>query len=280
MVVSATRQANVAGLDVGFALSRRTSGVAMMQGGAVSVSREFGAHHACAPILAEAPFDVIAIDGPIVPAGQDVLAPRAVERLFASGAFQRRCKPGFSHVTGTGRMLREAAGAAADALSNAAPLGRALCTFPQVRAGGVVEAFPNAFLGVCLSEEAYQDMPSLRRGGKFDWLYEEWINRQIVTRLPFLLSAEAKDLHGRFAATNDHDERAALVCLLTALAVARGDFTAVGEPTGGWFFLPPWRVWEPWARAAVDAGVDRLHRTGAALRVERIGPSAHAPTEW
>lgn len=251
----------------------------MMQGGAVSLSREHGAQHACAPILASAPFDVIAIDGPIVPAGQDVLAPRAVERLFASGPFQRRCKPGFSHVTGTGRMLREAAGAAADALAGAAPLGRTPCTFPQVRAGAVVEAFPNAFLGVCLSEEAYRQMPPLRRGRKFDWLYEQCISHDLVTRLPCLSCAEANDLQPRFEATANHDERAALVCLLTALAVARGDFTAVGEETGGWFFLPPWRVWEPWAQAAAHAGVDRRRRAGAALRVEQVGPGVDAPTE-
>jgi len=38
---------------------------------------------------------------------------RPVERLFSSGLFQNRCKPGMSHVRGTGTSLREAAGFAA-----------------------------------------------------------------------------------------------------------------------------------------------------------------------
>ena len=27
---------------------------------------------------------------------------------------------------------------------------------------------------------------------------------------------------------------------------------AVGAPTGGYFFLPPWNAWAEWARSAVD----------------------------
>jgi hypothetical protein len=38
--------------------------------------------------------------------------------------------------------------------------------------GHVVEAFPNAFLGVLLAAEGFDDMPPLRRGAKFDWLFE------------------------------------------------------------------------------------------------------------
>lgn len=257
----------IAGLDIGFALNRKTSGVALMGRATLSLGREFGGYRACARILADAPFDVVAIDGPIVPEGCDAFAARAVERLFASGLFQRRCKPGFSHVTGTGLMLRKAAGDAADWLAGAAPLGRTPACFPTVRAGAVVEAFPNAFLGVCLSESTYRAMPALHRGRKFDWLFERWVEDEIVARLPFL-SAKARDLQRCFEVTTDHEERAALVCALTAWAVARGDFTAVGDQTGGWFFLPPWPLWQSWAREAVESGIRRLNDAGSTLRIE------------
>jgi hypothetical protein len=50
----------------------------------------------------------------------------------------------------------------------------------------------------------------------------------------------------------NHDDRAALVCALTALSVAAGDFTAVGD-ADGWIVLPPRRFLRSWARAALDA---------------------------
>ena len=50
----------------------------------------------------------------------------------------------------------------------------------------------------------------------------------------------------------DHEERAALVCLATAACVASGRYTAVGEPVGGYFFLPPWSTWADWARTELN----------------------------
>jgi hypothetical protein len=56
---------------------------------------------------------------------------------------------------------------------------------------------------------------------------------------------EAEPILEQFLGTKNHDKRAALVCLLAACLVARGTFTAVGDGAGGWFFLPPWDVWQP-----------------------------------
>ena len=245
---------SVAGLDVGLALNRKTSGVAMIVGRSIDLSRRHGGAHAYGPILAHAPFQMIAIDGPILPVGGDALSVRAVERLFASSLFQRRCKPGFSHVLGTGLQLRMAAGSAADCLAAAAPLVGA--SVPTCRPGSIVEAFPNAFLGVCLDHPCYGAMPALKRGRKFDWLYEQWIRCDLVARLP--VPGHLEELPTRFACTSNHEERAALICALTALLTARGTFTAIGDETGGWFFLPPWEVWQPWACDAVEAGCERL----------------------
>jgi hypothetical protein len=262
----------VAGLDVGLALKRKTSGVATVLGRHIALSRCQGGAHACEPIFEHArrggPFQVIAIDGPIVPTDGDACSTRMVERLFASGCFQRRCKPGFSHVPGTGLSLRKAAGSAADYLAAAAPLVEASPAFPRARPGsGIVEAFPNAFLGVCLDDQCYGAMPPLKRGRKFDWLYSQWVWHELVERLP--LPGDLEELPRRFARTSDHEERAALVCALTGLLTACGTFTAVGDETGGWFFLPPWETWQSWARDAIEAGCDRLNALGSKLRIER-----------
>jgi hypothetical protein len=250
----------VAGLDVGLSLTRSTSGVATVIGPNIQTNRVKGGAQSCAPILANGPFQVIAIDGPIVPAGGDAGLVRAVERLFASGPFQRRCKPGFSHVAGTGRQLRMAAGRAADCLAPIAIPDATAAPFPAVRPGGIVEAFPNAFLGVCLDDQCYCAMPKLRRGRKFDWLYQQWVSRNLVAQLP--LPGNLIGVPTRFAATSDHEERAALVCALTALLTALGAFTAVGDDAGGWFFLPPWGLWQPWAQNLVKARCTRLNPFG------------------
>ena len=198
---------SVAGLDVGFSLNKKTSGVATIVGQQIDLGRRFGGADAWEPILARGPFQVIAIDGPILPAGGDACSIRAVERLFSWGLFQRRCKPGSSHVRGTGLRLRMAAGEAADGLATAATFNEMSASFPRVRRGSIVEAFPNAFLGVCLDDPCYGAMPA--------------------------------------------------------------PLTADGDEAGGWFFLPPWEAWQPWARDAVEAGRDRLKALGAKLCIER-----------
>lgn len=253
----------VAGLDVGLSLERKTSGLAIIVGPNISLDRRVGGANAYQPILAAGSFQVIAIDGPIVPDKGEALSKRAVERLFASGRFQRRCKPGFSHVKGTGLELRRAAGSAADCLAAATS---ASPPFLGVQSSSIVEAFPNAFLGVCLDDRCYEAMPALKRGQKFDWLYDQWVQQKLVARLP--LPSDAKHLPMWFARTSDHEERAALVCALTALLVAHGTFTAIGDESGGWFFLPPWNNWQCWARTAVENGSTRLNEHGAKLRIK------------
>ncbi len=42
-----------------------------------------------------------------------------------------------------------------------------------------------------------------------------------------------------------------MVCVLTGWGVLRGRYCAVGEPRGGYMFLPPWELWAGWARAAL-----------------------------
>lgn len=59
---------------------------------------------------------------------------------------------------------------------------------------------------------------------------------------------------GDLAAVTNHDDRAALVCALSALAVVAGDFVAVGDDDG-WIILPPRAFIQPaqWALLAANA---------------------------
>jgi hypothetical protein len=56
----------------------------------------------------------------------------------------------------------------------------------------------------------------------------------------------------RLRSETDQELRAALICLLTAALAARGAAAIIGENEGGWFWLPPWSLWQPWAREGLE----------------------------
>ena len=158
-----------------------------------------------------------------------------------------------SHVRGTGQDLR-AAGTQTAAHVGRVISGKDLCTaFPRIYAKkNLVEAFPNAYLGVLLPDGVYERTGKIRRGKRFDWLYDQCVRADLFSAiLAALKLAERKDLLGNLRTNRNHDERAALVCLLTAGGVAAGKYTAVGNADAGYFFLPPWTFWQVWAKEAL-----------------------------
>ena len=232
----------IAGLDIGFSKKRKTSGVGLYDGERLRLMRTMGGDVACAPILETQPYDMIVIDGPLLPDGRDQGAARKVESLFASGKFQKRCKPGHSDKSPIGLHLRHAAGCAADRLIGAVRV-RSGAAFHRVRKGAIIEAFPNCFLGVCLPNDVYDPSLKLKRK-KFDWLYERFTERKILLRATI---PEVCFFQKELERETDHEHRAAIICVLTGLFVMRGDFVAVGDEKGGWFFLPPRALWADWA---------------------------------
>ena len=99
--------------------------------------------------------------------------------------------------------------------------------------------FPNAFLGVTLGNDDYRCLPQLQRGKKFDRLYEVARDRSVFRGLCGLLSWNDGKFWQALETNDQHDERAALICALTAVCSYRGRYVAVGDPVGGYFFLPP-----------------------------------------
>ena len=124
--------------------------------------------------------------------------------------------------------------------------------------GPIVEAFPNAFLAVLTPEAELLSASKLKRGRRFDWLYE-----QIATtgELESILADRLDLPHEvwrRVRTEKNHELRAALICLLTAAFAAQGTAEAVGEPTGGWFWLPPGSLWQPWAIKGIESVTKRM----------------------
>jgi hypothetical protein len=247
----------IVGLDVGFSRKRPSSGVARLRSdGSLRLGHTTADWEKRRRILGDEPVRLAAIDAPYTRAGAE--ARRACERVLSLGGFGRRCKPASSHVPGTGRLLRQAGWESAQQLRRLAAATELAVQFPRLDGCNVVEAFPNAYLGVCLPLAVYATAPKLRRGKKFDWLYDAWRARRLFEAaveqigLPLL-----EHLPEACESTSQHDQRAALVCLLTAAGVLAGRYTAVGDGIGGWIFLPPLDAWAAWAREELERGRER-----------------------
>jgi hypothetical protein len=266
---------NLIGLDVGFSAKRFSSGVARLNSGVVSVGCATASLETRRELFGMDEIDVSAIDAPIL--ASESYGKRACERLFTLGCFQRRCKPGLSHVPGTGRDFRLAGQESARQLSKITSGRELLAEFPRVwRARNLVEAFPNAFMGVLLPAGCFDRIPKLRRGQKFEWLYNECCKQNIFDSVIDSIGRAALLSVLQYIKTNqNHDQKAALVCILTAGAVAAGRYTAVGDPEGGYFFLPPWEMWAHWAREEVET--QRCRMDSVEVWIDGVRSAVGAP---
>jgi hypothetical protein len=259
---------NLLGIDVGFSKANATTGIAVYERGALrSLCRvQSSAEDRATVVRSDFKFDTVAIDGPILPRLADDKLKRRCELLLIGRGFHYRCKPGMSHH-GFGFNLREAARPIADeccSLTNTVPkhFGD-----KQVRLSvPLVEAFPNAFLGVLLDDPDYQVIGRVSRGMKFDRIYEHAVLTDRTTILldslgwksPEISDAIQKEALQSGPAT--HEKRAALVCLLTAACAFAGAAEYVGDPDGGWICLPPKKLWANWPLQALRERKMRLER--------------------
>jgi predicted nuclease with RNAse H fold len=193
-------------------------------------------------------YDAIAIDGPIVPTTIDSeQLIRRCERLLSKGLFSKRCKPGFSHF-GTGLSLRKAATTIASEMPG----------YRRHNGVRVVEAFPNAFLGVMLDDKTYAAFERIPRGKKSDIFFAQASRDGIFDRLFECLRWHDDILREQIAAIArettriSHEHRAAFVCVLTAACALSEQAAYIGDEVGGSICLPPLYLWADWARAVLE----------------------------
>ena len=96
------------------------------------------------------------------------------------------------------------------------------------------------------------------RGEKFDWMFETWRKAGLADRLLAVVQLDNPSLLKSIQTNRNHDERAALVCLLTALCKVTRHYVQVDDPLGGGFVLPPRDLWQDWARRGLDDEARRL----------------------
>ncbi len=251
------RKMDLIGLDVGFSKTRRSSGVARLSNGELRIGRATSSRESRLEVLgSKGGADIAAIDAPVLP---DLhWGARPCEKLLTLGAFQRRCKPYLSHVRGTGQQLRRAGFDTARQIAPLVPVAHNKFDFPRVWPGSnIVEAFPNAYLALVIPVTYFERMPFLQRGRKFDWLYDQWLALDLFSKQALRLERSGTLLRNCRECA-DHEERAALVCLLTAGSVAQNQYTAIGERKSGYIFLPPFNHWAQWAKSELEKQRTRL----------------------
>jgi hypothetical protein len=204
---------NLMSVDVGFSKTRRTTGIACLEGDHLTLERVGTAWESREAIIPKGfQPSVIAIDGPLVPLGTIQTIRRHVDYIFIHAPFHNRCRPGLSHH-GVGLELRQASGDACAQFGRLlAPSGLANAS-TICREGPIVEAFPDAFLGVLTPEVELLAAPKFKRGHRFDWLYDQMVtsgslqsllSRNLVTdrvaksRLPnfFMIILEPPSMQG------------------------------------------------------------------------------------
>jgi hypothetical protein len=117
----------------------------------------------------------------------------------------------------------------------------------------IVEAFPSSFLGLMIADPCALNA---RRGDRSDTFFKHLAGANVIDELiDYCLPGRSMTVP--VATVTNHDDRAALVCALTALCVLTEDYTAVGDDDG-WIILPPARFIRKWAWDALHANAAEI----------------------
>jgi len=235
----------VFGIDVGWTAKKPTTGLSLIEWDQhriihtsclVSVD-EIDRRSKIKQIVMERKLLAVGIDGPLAPGLMIINQYRTAEKLLSRGKFQLRGKPGPTNG-GSGPRLHQEATALANLTLSVCEVSPALYPY-AIHRKTVVEAFPNAFLGVLQAEKWFPSILEARRRWT-DLLFPR--TKQTIHRL--LLSLLPKhelgfDIDGIIG----HEQVASFICALTAFCVAANQCIAVGDANSGYIVLPPLRLW-------------------------------------
>ena len=198
-----------------------------------------------------ATISAVGIDGPLTTDLRLISRLRAADSFLMRGSFQKRCKPGPTH-----------AGSGPDLHRHATKLAKLVLELNEeiylhvedtghpdrIHQSRIVETFPNAFLGVLISDALFKELGHIPRGEKSDRFWETSVhkdnegNEGILMRLIQHLGDQIR-LDKPLGSITNHEQRAAFICALTGLCVARNEYVSVGDPEDGNICLPPFDVW-------------------------------------
>jgi len=232
-------EGQVLGIDVGWSTKRRTTGLALLQWTKEEVSWVFRRTTANLREREEnlknlvpqnTPLLGVAIDGPLAKNLTPVSGYRTADALFSLGAFQKR---GSAAPTSPASKLHVHATRLAKLVVSLEELRYwtvAEASFPErISKKSIVEAHPVPFLSTLIDEER---LPSVTRGRASDEFFCHLAkNGKLVLLLSGLLPG--RSLRQDPSSVTNHDDRAALVCAITALCVVAGQYVTGGDSRDG-----------------------------------------------
>lgn len=242
---------SVLGIDVGWSLKQRSSAICRLDWDGASLRwtlRRFTGHaemrvRAVAEVVGAHRLLAAALDGPLRGDLAVIDRYRVAERALSHPAITTRISQPGSSRSPVGRLLNHHTNEFARLLVEHGGIAAASHRHAIHRLA-LAEAFPTSFLGLM-----HPDPEKGARQKRSDRYYmapvaDGTLARLLAHHLPGRRFEQSLD------AVTDHDERAAVVCALTALGVAANDYTAVGDEDG-WIILPPAGFIAAWARPLV-----------------------------
>lgn len=253
---------SVLGIDIGYSPKRRSSAAGRLTWDASDIDwvvarfryQEPERRQTIIRTIGEHAIMAATFDGPLARGLTPIGVHRRAERMLTKRLQPLAGKPGQSSAP-VGKRLNIATNEAARIVidSGALKLSHHQCRIDQL---AIAEAFPTSYLGVLLSDPE----PIARgRGGKSDRFFKAAIIEEALSGLvgDLLPGRRQPDAAG----ITNHDERAAYICALTALGVAKRRYTAVGDNERGWIILPPWHRIQLWAQQMLEqnAAEEEMH---------------------
>lgn len=242
---------SVLGIDVGWSLRARSSGICRIDWDSTSIdwtvqhfNGDPGVRQATIAAVA-GPKNLLAVglDGPLRGDLAVIDRYRLAERLLTDKSIASRISQPGSSNSPVGRLLNHHTNEFARLMIDRGGLAAA----PHLHAVhelALFEAFPTSFLGLML-EDAEKGIRQRRSDRYYEALTANGTLRRLLAHhLP------GRHLVPDLAEVRNHDQRAALVCAISALGVARRDYLAVGD-VDGWIILPPCSFIARWAQPIV-----------------------------
>ncbi|MDE3819693.1 DUF429 domain-containing protein [Sinorhizobium meliloti] len=257
---------SVIGIDVGCSPTRRSSAICQLDWSASVISWKIKRFRAAEPereqaireLSAGRPIMAAAFDGPIRRGFEIIGRYRTAERMLTRRLRPLIGKPGQSSAP-VGKLLNHHANECVRLIVRHADLHPAWHAVP-IDDKALVEAFPSSFLGMMIADPTHL---SARRGNRSDRFFQHLVTAGVLSAL-IGHCLPGRTLTQDLATVVNHDDRAALICALSALCVAKGDFVAVGDDDG-WIILPPRSFIQPAQWSLLEANA--AEEPGAALNV-------------
>ncbi|UJW87040.1 hypothetical protein [Devosia sp. SL43] len=243
---------SVLGIDVGWSLRNASSGICRLDWDGATVTwtiRHFTGHadtrrDMVMEVCGAQHLLAAALDGPLRGDLAVIDRFRLAERALSNKAIASRISQPGSSRSPVGRLLNHHTNEFARLLLERGMIAEA--SHPHaIHKVALAEAFPTGFLGLLHSDP--QKGPRQKRSDRY---YEALVADGTLERL-LEHHLPGRTLAFGLATVTNHDDRAALVCAITALGVASNDYTAVGD-LDGWIILPPPAFIAAWAVSLVE----------------------------